>query len=270
MATACSTPTATQPFPGACEPLHVLSWTPVNGALDVPRDTIISLTLDAYPEPHTVGLASVIITTGVFYHPGIFGIDMIDKAITFAAAGNLRPDLGYTITVRPALTSLQGCPAVEEQHLFHTSATTALPPPAPAVAVPFAAVQPIFARTCGGATCHRASLADGGATDGGPADAGASEPMAGGCLSVPAAGLSLCDRDAVTALVGVPSIEVRRLHLVEPNDSARSYLLRKLLPGDTPDRPAPTTLGHRDPPGAPLPVDELRAIARWIDTGANP
>ena len=58
-----------------------------------------------------------------------------------------------------------------------------------------------------------------------------------------------------------------RLSLVAPHDSARSYLLRKLLPGDTPDRPAPTTLGHRDPPDAPLTTDELRTIAKWIDDG---
>ena len=57
--------------------------------------------------------------------------------------------------------------------------------------------------------------------------------------------------------------------VVAPNDSPRSYLLRKLLPGDTPDMPAPTTLGHRCPPGAPLSRDELHAIAKWIDTGAN-
>jgi hypothetical protein len=91
-----------------------------------------------------------------------------------------------------------------------------------------------------------------------------------GCLTAPAAGLSLCDREARGALVDVPSRQVSRLDLVKRNDSARSYLLRKLLPGDTDDRPAPGALGHRDPPGAPLPTDDLRLIARWIDTGANP
>ena len=51
---------------------------------------------------------------------------------------------------------------------------------------------------------------------------------------------------------------------------AGELVLRKLLPGDTPDVPAPTTLGHRCPPGAPLSRDELHAVAKWIDTGANP
>jgi hypothetical protein len=235
-----------------CAPLDVLTWVPNNGALDVPVDTIITLELDDYPEPETVGLDGFIARTGVYYHPGTFGVDLIDKTITFRASGNLRPNLGYTVTIGPPLASLSGCLVVEQQHTFHTSATTAMPPAPPAAPAPYATtVAPIFARSCGGAGCHRA--ADGQ-----------------GCLATPAAALSLCDRDAVAALVGVPSLQVSALALVAPADSARSYLLRKLLPGATPDRPAPTALGHRDPPGAPLSVDDLRTIARWIDAGALP
>jgi hypothetical protein len=120
----------------------------------------------------------------------------------------------------------------------------------PVAPTPYAAVQPIFAARCAGVGCHRARPEDGG-----------------GCLAMPAAGLSLCDAEAVDALVDVPSRQVNQLHLIEPHDSARSYLLRKLLPGDTPDRPAPSALGHRDPPDAPLSIDEQRAVASWIDDG---
>ena len=49
--------------------------------------------------------------------------------------------------------------------------------------------------------------------------------------------------------------------------SAGLGVKRGRLPGATPDVPAPTTLGHRDPPGAPLTDAELRAVATWIDTG---
>ena len=161
------------------------------------------------------------------------------------------------MTVRTGLRSLSGCPAIEDERPFRTSAATALPPRQRPTAVPFTAeVRSIFARSCAGAGCHRAE--------------GSEAAPNGGCLARPAALLSLCDRDAVAALVGVPSSQVPRLRLVEENDSSRSYLLRKLLPGATPDRPAPTALGHRDPPGAPLSRDELHAIARWIDTGATP
>lgn len=249
---ACSVPSDAQPYPGECEPLRVLQWTPTNGALDVPRDLPVSIRLNDYPDPDTVGTSAFIVTTGVFYHAGDYVTDLVDKTITFTATGNLRASLGYNMTVRTALRSLRGCPAVEDRRQFRTGAMTALPPPTPPVAVPFSTVQPIFAASCAGAACHRAEATDGD-----------------GCLAHPAASLSLCDRDAVRALVDVPSLQVPRLALVRQYDSTRSYLLRKLLPGDTPDRPAPTALGHRDPPGAPLSRDELHAIARWIDAGAS-
>lgn len=268
-APSCSTPTEAQPFPGACEPLRVLEWTPRAGALDVPRDTPVSIRLDDYPDPDTVGTVSFVITTGVFYHPGRYVVDLVDKTISIHAAGNLRGELGYDAAVRPSLLSLRGCAAVDDHRTFRTAKTPPMPPPPAPRAVPFSEVRPIFARSCAGAACHRAEAADDGGAQAAD-DGGAQAADDSDCLARPAAALSLCDRDAVRALVDVPSLQVSRLRLVAPNDSSRSYLLRKLLPGDTPDRPAPTTLGHRDPPGAPLSRDELHAIAEWIDSGANP
>jgi hypothetical protein len=249
---ACSQPRDAQPYEGACEPLRVLAFNPLAGAQAVPRDTTISARFDDYPDPNTLGDAgdaSLLITTGVFYFPGVYAVDLIDKTISFRNPNGLRADLGFNINVRASLASLQGCAAVPEQRSFHT-ATAAPPALAPVVQTPYATVQKIFAGRCAGAACHRADAAD-----------------AGGCLPEPAAGLSLCDAEAVDALLDVPSRQRADLHLVEPNDSSRSYLLRKLLPGATPDVPAPTTLGHRDPPGAPLTDDELHAVASWIDTG---
>jgi hypothetical protein len=234
--------------------LRVKSWNPPAGALDVPRDTVIRLVFDGYPDPDTVGLGGMIITTGVYFHGGRYNVDLVDKAINFRASGTLRAQLGYNVTVRPDLLSLHGCAAVMEQRSFRTGATSAMPPAAPAAPRPLADVLPIFTRSCAGGGCHRAP----------------SEEPGDGCLAAPAAGLSLCDSQARGALVDVPSRQVSRLDLVKRNDSARSYLLRKLLPGDTDDRPAPGALGHRDPPGAPLTTDELHVIASWIDTGANP
>lgn len=248
----CSQPTGTQPFAGACEPLRALAWNPLAYAQAVPRDTTISVRLSDYPDPDTVGdagSASLLITTGVFYYPGVYTLDLIDKTLSFRNVNGLRADLGFDVNLRASLTSLQGCPVAPEQRSFHTATA----PPAPEAAIaetPYSAVQPIFAGRCAGAACHRATAADGG-----------------GCLPAPAAGLSLCDAEALDALLDVPSREVSRLHLVEPHDSTRSYLLRKLLPGSTPDRPAPTTLGQREPPDAPLSDTELHAVASWIDTG---
>jgi len=249
---ACSSPRDDQPYAGACTPLQAVEWTPRNGQTGVARDTVVRVRFDAYPDPDTVGLGALIVTTGLYYHPGAIGLDLVDKAITYAPASGWRPDLGYDVNVRAALTSLQGCAVVPEQHTFRT--TTAAPSaPAPVAPITYADVRPLFAQRCSGAACHRALTNDGG-----------------GCLAAPAAGLSLCDAEIVGALLGVPSRQVSRLELVADRDSTRSYLLRKLLPGDRPDEPAPTTLGHRDPPGDPLSTDELHLVARWIDDGLAP
>jgi hypothetical protein len=249
---ACSTPTDTQPYPGSCDPFFGVVWTPSNGSINVPRDTIARVQFNQYPDPDTVNLSGFIVTTGVFYHPGTMHLDLVDKAITYQPAGNWNPDLGYNIVVRSALRSLQGCPVTPEQRSFRTTAAAPMPAPAPPPTT-YAQIGPLFATRCAGSGCHRATVAAGG-----------------GCSAAPAAGLSLCDADVVAALLDVPSTQVSRLHLVEPRDSARSYILRKLLPGDRPDEPAPTTQGHRCPPGAPLSADEIHAIARWIDAGLPP
>jgi hypothetical protein len=213
----------------------------------------VRLVFDDYPDPDTLDYAGVRLTTGVYYHGGVFTVDLVGKSITFAPAGGFRGDLGYNLNVLPGLRSLRSCAAEMKQISFRTGEALlpAAPPPAPPAT--FADVAAIFARACAGGACHRATAESGG-----------------GCLDAPAAALSLCARDALSALVATPSRQLSRLELVAPGDSSRSYLLRKLLPGSVPEVPAPTTLGHRDPPGAPLDERDLRAIASWIDAGANP
>ena len=250
-ASACSHPTDVQPYPGSCGPVFAVSWNPMPGSVDAPRDTAIRVNLNDYPDPDTLGAADFIVTTGVFYVTGAYAVDLIGKAIVFHPSNMLRAGLGYSMSVLPPLHSLAGCPATFEQRSFLAGDTVVGVPPPPAV--PYAAVQPILARSCAGAGCHRQ-----------PADQG------GGCLDAPAQGLSLCDADALNALVAVPSREVSRLPLVEPRDSARSYLLRKILPANDQGAPLPTVIGQREPPGAPLSPDEIATIAAWIDSGAAP
>jgi hypothetical protein len=242
---ACSHPTDTEPFPGSCAEFVPLVWQPTPNEEDVPRDTPIRITFSDYPDPDTLGGADLLLWTGVFWHTGSYSVDLMNKAVVFQPANTLQADLGYTTTLLPPLHSLSGCATSYEVRSFRTGdGVLSVTPPAPP---PFSDVQATFARSCAGATCHLA-----------PAD----DPVApGACLPTPAASLSLCDGDAWNALVGVPSREVSRLNLVEPGDSAKSYLFRKLLG-------VPTTQGQREPPDAPLPDDELRAIAAWIDGGA--
>jgi len=248
-AAGCSQPTGAQPYAGSCDPFPPIAWDPAPNAQNVPRDAPIRVKFADYPDPDTLGSADFLLWSGVFFHTGSYAVDLVDKAVIFRSASLLRANLGYTVAILPPLHSLSGCPTEYETRSFDTGDTTGAAQPA--ADVPFAAVQPILARSCGGGACHRA-----------PEEAG------GGCLDQPAAGLSLCDDDARGALVGVPSRQVGRLTLVAPGDSARSYLVRKLLPGATPDVPAPTALGQREPPGAPLPPEDIRAIVAWIDAGA--
>jgi hypothetical protein len=114
-------------------------------------------------------------------------------------------------------------------------------------------VVDIFARHCAGSSCHLDT------------SSGRSPEDPASCLRISAAGgrLSLCAADAHDNLVGVPSRQIARLVRVAPQDSARSYLLRKLLG-------APPVVGHLGVPGDTLTDDELRALQSWIDTGAQP
>jgi len=217
---------------------------------DAPTNSEMRVVFNDYPDPDSLGPDDFLLTTGVFYYTGTYAVDLLGKAVSFRTAGSLRTNLGYTLSVGPPLQSLSGCQTTLQQRSFRTGDGPASPTPRPTV--PFSAVAPILAARCGGSGCHRQDPASGG-----------------DCVDVPAAGLSLCDADAVRALVDVRSREVGHLNLVSPNDSARSYLLRKLLSASPGGGPIPTVLGQREPPGDPLTDDEITTIAAWIDTGAG-
>jgi len=243
----CSYPSDTTPYPGLCPEMFVAAWEPPGNAFGVPLDTTITLTFSDYPDPDTVGEPSMLLTTGVYRVPETYRVDLANKAVVMTPVGSLGSQLGYSVTVFGNLQSLAGCAGSFDQRQF-TTGTDRANPPAPAVPA-LADVQAIFSAQCAG-NCH--------------ADA------SGGCLPAPAAGLSLCAAEARAALVDVPSREVASLALVEPRDSARSYLVRKLLPATAGGGPIPGTLGEREPPGPPLPPDQLATITAWIDGGALP
>ncbi|MBC8132503.1 MAG: hypothetical protein H7X95_05935, partial [Deltaproteobacteria bacterium] len=102
---------------------------------------------------------------------------------------------------------------------------------------------------CAGGACHLV--------------APASDNASGTCLPVPGGGLSLCEKDAHEALLGVPSRQVSPLVLVASRDSSRSYLLRKIIG-------APPVVGHSGVPNDNLSQDDKRIIQDWIDRGAPP
>lgn len=227
--------------------MAVTGWDPMASDAGAPTDTVVKAVFSDYPDPDTVGLSSMSLTTGVYRVPESYRVDLAAKAVVMSPDSFLTPFLGYAANVSPGLTSLAGCGVTFTQNRFTTGDGPAnLPaPPVPT----FADVQPILGAACAGG-CH--------------ADA------SGGCLTAPAAGLSLCAAEARAALVDIPSREVASLARVAPRDSARSYLVRKLLPATTGGGPIPGTLGQREPPGDPLSPDQLGTITAWIDGGALP
>jgi hypothetical protein len=243
----CSYPTDITPFPGVCTPMVVTASSPSAESTGAPTDLVIWVGFSDYPDPGSVGLSSLLLTTGVFRVPETYHVDLANKAVLMTPVGFLDSDLGYTASVLPGVSSLAGCGVKATQIAFRTGAGPLDSPPAP---VPnFADVQPILDSRCAGG-CH--------------ADA------TGGCLPAPRAGLSLCAAEAREALVNIPSREVNSLLLVAPGDSARSYLLRKVLPATSGGGPIPGTLGEREPPGDPLTSDLLDTLTAWIDGGALP
>ena len=166
-----------------------------------------------------------------------------------APNGVLDTDLGYTVTVTNKVASLAGCSPDRRATLQHR----------------------------GTGEQHSDSRRPGAGQGAGHLRRGqlrrqqlSHRSPPGGCLAAPYGGLSLCAAEARDALVDVPSREVSSLALVDPLDSARSYLLRKLLPATAGGGPIPGTLGQREPPGPPLPPEQILTIAAWIDGGALP
>ena len=128
-----------------------------------------------------------------------------------APDGVLDTDLGYTVTVTGKVASLAGCSGPTEAATLHApgnAASNILPPAAPDAGRGAGHLRRQLRRQQLPPRCP-----------------------SGGCLAAPSGGLSLCAAEARDALVDVPSREVSSLALVTPLDSARSYLLRKLLPG---------------------------------------
>jgi len=212
-----------------------------------PTNLVIGIELSDYPDPDSVGLSSLVLTTGVFRVPETYHVDLANKAVLMTPVGFLDGDLGYTVTILDSLSSLADCSTKPAQIAFQTGDGPVDNPPA---AVPtFSDLQPILESRCAGG-CHADN--------------------SGGCLPSPMSDLSLCAAEARQALIDVPSMEVSSLLRVAPGDSARSYLLRKVLPATTGGGPIPGTLGQREPPGDPLTSDELATLTAWIDGGALP
>lgn len=257
VAGACSYPTDISPREGSCAPFHVTGVWPQPDASNVPVDVGPTFTFSDFPDPNTIGVSTLTLSTGPFRYTGRYVVDLLDRSVRLQPNGYLADNRGFTLSLRPGVRSLTDCalppPPADANgragdaffFYFRTGATLttttapgAVPPPPS-----FWAAREIMRQRCAGATCHLATDSD------------------SSCLPSPAGDLSLCPTEAHASLVGVASTQVVRLIRAAPHDSARSYLIRKLLG-------APPFAGHSSPPGAPLSYEELRALSAWIDSGA--
>lgn len=210
---------------------------PVAGARDVPLDATFDLYFSGPLAPEAEREGSVALRSGLVHSSLRLRVDLLENRLRARPDVLLRPNLDYTLEVQTELPALDGSRLVQPVRLIFTTGIGRTPPTIAAPAPQATALQPLWAARCVDG-CH--------ATTG---------PRAGLDLSSPASAL----RD----LRGVRSAQLG-LQRVAPGDHARSYLLRKLLPG-APRRGLPMP-----PTGAPLERDEMRRIADWIDGGALP
>jgi hypothetical protein len=227
--------------------MDVVGWSPAPLDDGVPTNTLITIGFSDFPDPDSISVKSMLVTSSVFRVPESYRVDLMTRSVIMTPNFDLTANLGYSINVLEGVQSLAGCSG-QSAHAEFTTGGGPIDRPAP-VTPTFADIGPILGGACAG-NCHAA-------TD-------------GSCLASPAAGLSLCLPEARNALLDVPSREIATLALVTPLSAARSYLMRKLVPATPDGAPIPGVLGQREPPGPPLPPEQLRAIADWIDGGALP
>ncbi len=278
---ACSVSTGDLSRAGTCDPFEIVGSYPIDGSVGIATDVVGTFRFNDFPDPESVGPGNMSLWTGVYYHTGTFSISLVDRAVRFRPTSPLASAQLYTLQLLPTVKSLRGCqlgpppkppgPWAMPAYLvsFHTAVPTSIDgTEAPARLLPrpvsFADVTALFARDCAGSGCHvQADAATSSAAAGG---AGPDPGSAAGldCPTIPASGLSLCSRDALDQLLGKGAVEVPRLIRVAPHDSARSYLLRKLLG-------APPVIGHQGTPvfGQPgISLEDLHLLEAWIDSGA--
>ena len=259
LAAGCSVAKDQEPRPGSCTPFQLVSLTP-DGTTPVRTDSSFVFAFTDFPDPDSAVNANFGIFSGPYYYTAHETVDLVGRAIVFKPTSSLPAGLGFTLAMSGRISSLRGCPltppppdlpggkpANSYYFAIETVESGVQPPPPPPDNPPttFAQVLDVMAGHCSGAGCHLDASGDG----------------AGGCLAAPGGGLSLCAAQAFDSMVSVPSRQVSRLTIVVPRDSARSYLLRKLLA-------APPVAGHQGPPDDSLTQDDLRALQSWIDDGA--
>ncbi len=277
--TACTTPTAVEPYAQpALAPLSVAVTTARPALADgtVPRNERFVVQLDDYPDPDSVGFGPLTLRSGRLSFDFDASIDLVGRAIVVTPRSPMAAGAQYDLVVSGLFALDDRVQAADVVGSVRVGSDDGDPFPAPPARTWAADVEPIL----GGCApyCHSAIGLSGrtrtptrllditpATVDGTPDD----------------------PRDPVLGLVDVESVGLRGLPAplsrVTPGDPARSVLLRKLIGGNPaadsmdPPYPAMRVDGRRMPllldaaesAGDPLPDEQLRVIQDWIAEGAQ-
>ena len=268
---ACSSPTTRRVFEGPDLPQLVVTVTTDPPALadGVERDARFRITFDDYPDPETANFGPLLLRSGSGNFDAVLSIDLVGRAILIQPRTLLQPDTTYEVVIDPTVAALSGRVTGRTiSNQFTTGGSTAnLPAPDPVPWKGDDGVATLLA-SCQG-RCHSVDLPSRRLrldfvfdSSGNPVGADPNDP-AFGIINVPSVGLA-----------GT----IDPLPRVQPGNSARSDLLRKVLggnhqeePADAPPYPQMRVDGVRMPPGGVYWTDDQSArLQRWIDQGAHP
>jgi hypothetical protein len=234
-------------------PLTVTSHVPITGATGVPRDQVITIDFDGFPNPGTLVGQSVLLVSNAVSTPIDVRVDLVNQRLVCTATKVLEPDLDYTVVINKGLSTLGSPLKVLKSGVaftFHTTAT----PPVPAMKADPPTFDQVYATfttsrsdnmSCVSALCHAGPAGD---LDLSSADV--------------AAMALLGKRDPDTGLIeGQAASEAPMMLRVQAGRSETSLLLRKLV--GSPD--VNVTSYHVVGPSKA----DLELVRDWIDGGAH-
>lgn len=227
-----------EPDPGvSLEAIDVIATEPDLHELHVARDARISFWFSAPLDPASIGAAAIELTSNEVRQGGVVRYDPIERRLSFTPRGVFRRDLAYDAVLAETLRGLRGGEPVSPTTLTFVTGLDEAGRETPVVASFETDVLPVFERSCALSSCH-----------GPPTNA---------------ASLDLSDAGAASSsLLGVRSFGWVGWARVDPGSAAWSYLVYKLLGEET-------VRGEPMPPGSPLQLEEIEAVASWIDGGAK-
>jgi hypothetical protein len=281
LAGGCISPTSRPRFeepPLPALKLEVSTVPPPDGDGKIVRDALLRVSFDDYPDPDTAQFGPLLLRSGNATFDVLMRVDLTGRAITVQPRSLLAPDTQYELVLGAELRALSGRTLGQTQvaALSVGSGLNPSPSPSPTPVTFETDVYPLLS-SCA-PYCHTRDRCP-----------GRTPPNRNPSRDLDLAG---DPTDPKLGLIDVPAVSLRDtdnpLRRVQPFDSARSVLLRKILGGDphanssdpiTPDLAVPgrrmplyeSVCGEELPPPELFFWDEARTRLNqdWIDQGAH-